>query len=137
MFAHACSSCGKRQLIFVNQVTSLVNTDHGIEVGFTPIEDGGGPLTIQALQDGDIQLAIVYTADPTISQNDLVVLEDAGPQTVANWVTAISPGPADESGQTLTFNVTGNTNSALFAVQPAVAADGTLWLAGFSEEPHP
>ena len=35
MFAHDCSSCGKRQLIFVSQVTSLVNTDHGIEVGFT------------------------------------------------------------------------------------------------------
>ena len=35
MFAHACSSCGKRQLIFVNQVTSLVNTDRGIVVDFT------------------------------------------------------------------------------------------------------
>ncbi len=35
MFAHTCTSCGKRQLIFVNQVTSLVNTDHGIHVGFT------------------------------------------------------------------------------------------------------
>ena len=35
MFAHDCSSCGKRQLIFVNQVTSLVNTDHGIVVDFT------------------------------------------------------------------------------------------------------
>ena len=35
MFAHDCSSCGKRQLIFVSQVTSLVNTDRGIEVGFT------------------------------------------------------------------------------------------------------
>lgn len=35
MFAHDCSSCGKRQLIFVSQVTSLVNTDHGIEVSFT------------------------------------------------------------------------------------------------------
>lgn len=34
MFAHDCSSCGKRQLIFTSQVTSLVNTDHGIEVGF-------------------------------------------------------------------------------------------------------
>ena len=35
MFAHDCSSCGKRQLVFVSQVTSLVNTDHGIHVGFT------------------------------------------------------------------------------------------------------
>lgn len=35
MFAHDCSRCGKRQLIFVSQVTSLVNTDRGIEVAFT------------------------------------------------------------------------------------------------------
>lgn len=34
MFAHVCSSCGKRQLIFVSQVTSLVNTDRGILVTF-------------------------------------------------------------------------------------------------------
>lgn len=34
MFAHHCSSCGKRQLVFVSQVTSLVNTDHGIHLTF-------------------------------------------------------------------------------------------------------
>lgn len=51
---------------------------YGIEVSFTPIEDGGGPLTVKALQDGDIQLAIIYTADPSIAQNDLVSLEDDG-----------------------------------------------------------
>ena len=49
---------------------------YGLEVGFTPIEDSGGPLTVKALQDGDIQLAIIYTADPSIAQNDLVSLED-------------------------------------------------------------
>ena len=53
------------------------------------------------------------------------VLEDAGPQTVPNWVTSISPGPANESGQTVTFTVT-NDNPSLFSVQPAVAPDGTL-----------
>ena len=49
---------------------------YGIDVGFSPIEDSGGPLTVKALEDGDIQLAIVYTADPSITENDLVVLED-------------------------------------------------------------
>ena len=41
------------------------------------------------------------------------------------WATAISPGDADESGQTLTFNVTNNTNPALFAGGglPAVSDD--------------
>ncbi|HTW16672.1 MAG TPA: hypothetical protein VMF51_16170 [Nocardioides sp.] len=35
MFAHRCTSCTQRQLIFPSQVTSLVNTDHGIIVAFT------------------------------------------------------------------------------------------------------
>jgi hypothetical protein len=43
----------------------------------------------------------------------------------APWATAISPGPPDEAGQTLTFNVS-NNNNPLFSVQPAIAANGTL-----------
>jgi hypothetical protein len=35
MFDHNCTACGKRQLIFPGQVTSLVNTDEGIFVTFT------------------------------------------------------------------------------------------------------
>jgi hypothetical protein len=35
MFDHHCTECGKRQLIFPSQVTSLMNTDHGILVAFT------------------------------------------------------------------------------------------------------
>ena len=54
------------------------------------------------------------------------VLEDAGPQTVAGWATAISPGPPLESGQAVTFVVTGNTNPALFSTPPAVSTTGTL-----------
>ena len=72
---------------------------YGIEVGFTPIEDGGGPLTIQALQDGDIQLAIVYTADPTISQNDLVVLEDTEGLFLASHVVPVASDRVDEQAQ--------------------------------------
>jgi len=45
---------------------------------------------------------------------------------VAGWATAISKGGPDESGQTLTFVVTSNTNAALFSAGPAVAANGTL-----------
>jgi CSLREA domain-containing protein len=52
--------------------------------------------------------------------------EDAGAQTVNNWATAISPGPANESGQTVSFNVTANTNAALFSVAPAISSNGTL-----------
>jgi hypothetical protein len=57
---------------------------------------------------------------------DQTVNEDAGAQTVNNWATAISAGPANESGQTLTFQVTGNTNAALFSAGPAISSTGTL-----------
>jgi VCBS repeat-containing protein len=53
------------------------------------------------------------------------VLEDAGVQSVANWATNVSAGAANESGQALNFIVT-NSNNLLFAVQPAIAANGTL-----------
>jgi regulation of enolase protein 1 (concanavalin A-like superfamily) len=48
----------------------------------------------------------------------------AGAQTVAGWATATSPGPG-ESGQVVDFIVT-NDDNALFTVQPAVSATGTL-----------
>jgi hypothetical protein len=34
MFDHHCTACDKTQLIFPSQVTSLVNTEHGIIVAF-------------------------------------------------------------------------------------------------------
>ncbi|GAA1417148.1 ABC transporter substrate-binding protein [Agrococcus citreus] len=78
---------------------------YGIEVGFTPIEDGGGPLTIRALQDGDIQLAIVYTADPTIAENDLVVLEDTEGLFLASNVVPVASDRVDEEAQSVVNEV--------------------------------
>jgi osmoprotectant transport system substrate-binding protein len=63
---------------------------YGVEVGFTPIEDGGGPLTVQALNDGDIQLAIIYTADPSITANDLVSLQDTEGLFLASHVVPLA-----------------------------------------------
>ena len=48
-----------------------------------------------------------------------------GAQSVSGWATGISPGPANEGSQSVSFVVTAS-NPALFAVQPAVSADGTL-----------
>ena len=61
-----------------------------------------------------------FLAGPTVN-----VLEDSGPQTFPNWASSISAGPADESGQTVTFTVT-NDNNALFSAQPSVDSTGTL-----------
>ena len=51
--------------------------------------------------------------------------QDAGLQTVANWATNVSAGPAGEASQSVSFVATTN-NDALFATKPAIAANGTL-----------
>ncbi|MBT1679405.1 ABC transporter substrate-binding protein [Curtobacterium aurantiacum] len=49
---------------------------YGVDVDFKAIEDGGGALTVKALKDGTVQLADIYTADPSIKANGFVTLED-------------------------------------------------------------
>ncbi|OFQ23622.1 glycine/betaine ABC transporter [Actinomyces sp. HMSC062G12] len=49
---------------------------YGVNVSFTPIEDSGGPLTVRALNDGMIQLANIYSSDPSLADGNLTVLED-------------------------------------------------------------
>ena len=51
--------------------------------------------------------------------------QDAGLQTVANWATNVSAGPAGEASHTVSF-LTSTSNDALFATKPAIAANGTL-----------
>jgi hypothetical protein len=65
---------------------------------------------------------------PTFTEGpDVTVAADSGAYSAA-WASAISPGPANEGSQTVTFQVT-NINdggTGLFAADPAIAADGTL-----------
>ena len=42
---------------------------------FAPL-DVGGPLTLQALRSGEIDVALLFTTDPSIAPNHLVVLTD-------------------------------------------------------------
>jgi hypothetical protein len=58
---------------------------------------------------------------------NLQVLEDAGAQ-VVGWATTISPGPASESSQRVSFTVS-TDNPSLFSAPPALAPDGTLTFA--------
>ncbi|WP_154606331.1 MULTISPECIES: ABC transporter substrate-binding protein [Arthrobacter] len=49
---------------------------------FTPVSDGGGPLTVKALLNDEIQVADIFTTSPAIPANNLVVLEDP----LHNWL---------------------------------------------------
>ena len=69
---------------------------YGFEPAFTPIEDSGGPLTVKALKDGTIQMAIIYTADPSLAKNDLVALEDTKGLFLASHVVPVASDKLDE-----------------------------------------
>lgn len=110
-------------------------------LSFTPAADAFGAAQIYVrLQDdagtalGGADTSTLHVATITISAKndapsftkgaDVVVDEDSGAYAAA-WATAIARGPANEAAQTVTFSAT-TAQSALFAVQPAVAADGSL-----------
>ena len=112
--AHAGSS----GVVTINPVANLFGTtDITVTVNRT-----GGPevqtfrLTVNSSND-----------EPSFTKGpDQTVLEDSSAQTVNNWATNLSKGPADEAGQTLTFEITGNTNLGMFSVLPAISSTGTL-----------
>lgn len=74
---------------------------YGVQAGFTPIEDSGGPLTVRALKDGDIQLAIIYTANPVIVENNLVSLDDPKGLFLASHVVPLVNENVDEAAATI------------------------------------
>ena len=60
------------------------------------------------------------------ASNIIVVLEDAGPVTLANQIASTATGPMSESAQAITNYVVTTTNTAFFTVQPALDVAGTL-----------
>lgn len=48
-----------------------------LDVKFTPIEDGGGPLTVKALKDNTVQMAIIYSASPELGKPESLTDEAA------------------------------------------------------------
>jgi osmoprotectant transport system substrate-binding protein len=69
---------------------------YGIDTTFQSIEDSGGPLTVKALVDNTIQLGNIYTADPNIKSNDLVVLTDPDGLFVADNVVPVASKKVDD-----------------------------------------
>ncbi|BAW92734.1 ABC transporter component [Actinomyces sp. Chiba101] len=76
---------------------------YGVDAEVIPVEDSGGPLTVKALTDGSVDVADVYSSDPAIEANDLVVLEDPSgliaPQRVTPLVAeALAPAAVEAIG---------------------------------------
>ena len=103
-------------------------------VSVRAVDDGGtadGGSDTSAAQTFQIVVAPVNDVPGFTAGGDQSVLENAGPQSVPGWATAITSGPADEAGQVVSFAVS-SSDTTLFttAGQPAVAADGTLTFEG-------
>ncbi|MBP6684407.1 MAG: ABC transporter substrate-binding protein [Leucobacter sp.] len=69
---------------------------YGVDVSFTPIEDSGGPLTVKALRDGQVQLVDLYSADPVFAEGDLVVLQDPKGLFLASHVVPVVSERVDD-----------------------------------------
>jgi osmoprotectant transport system substrate-binding protein len=71
---------------------------YGVEFGeFQPL-DVGGPVTVQALDSGEIDVALLFTTDESIRINDWVLLEDdQGLQPAENLVPVISAEVVDDT----------------------------------------
>jgi hypothetical protein len=121
-------------------VQPAIATDGTLTYTPAPNANGLATLTITAVDNGgtanggtntSVPRTLTITVDPvndapTFSAgSNQSVVSLLGAQTIPGWATGITPGPADESSQNVTFTVS-STNSGLFAVQPAIAPDGTL-----------
>ena len=107
---------------------------------FTPTHDFNSNFTVNtSISDGTASPITGIKNFTGTAVNDVpvftkgvnqTVLEDAGTQTVTEFATSISKGAANESAQTLTFNLTDTNNvafsSSIFAIAPAINAAGDL-----------
>lgn len=116
-------------------VTPTVDAVAGtLSLAYVANASGTSTITVRATDPDNLFAEATFTVTVT-AINDApsfnagtgpVVNEDTGAQSLVNWATSISPGPADETGQGVNFLITGNTNPGLFAVAPSVTSTGTL-----------
>ncbi len=91
--------------------------------------DAGGPLTLQALEEGDIGVALLFTTDPDIPARHLVVLaDDRGLQPAENITPVVRRDVIARYGPNLLAAL--NTVSALLDTGTLRALDARVELAG-------
>ncbi|GAA1245630.1 osmoprotectant transport system substrate-binding protein [Microbacterium phyllosphaerae] len=119
-----------------------LKASYGVDVAFAPIEDGGGPLTVKALVDDQVQLAIIYTASPSMSSSDLVALEDPAGLFLASHVVPLAssdlPDDAadviDRVNAALTPEILVELNTESVETEASAATIATAWLDSIDPE---
>lgn len=97
---------------------------YGVTVGFTPIEDSGGPLTQQALIDNTVQIVNIYSADPNIKANDLVTLADPDGLFLASHVVPLAGDGVSDAAAEVINTVQGALSAADLVALNAQSKDG-------------
>jgi hypothetical protein len=100
------------------------NGQAGLE--YTVCDNGSPSECSEMIAIVNVTMSPVNDAPSFTAGANQTVAEDSGPHSVSGWATGISAGPAEESDQQLTFELTNNSNTELFSTQPSVAANGTL-----------
>ena len=100
--------------------------------------DAGGPLTVSALKNGDVQAADLFTTDASIPANDFVVLSDPKDNFAAqNVVPLINKAKADDtvtqvlngiSAKLTTENLTALNAEAASDTKPSAETVAKNWL---------
>jgi len=98
---------------------------YGVDATLVPVSDSGGPNTLKALLDGQVQLADIYSTTPSIAQNKLVTLEDPEHLILAqNVVPLISSAKAsDKVAQVLNTVQRALTTEDLIAMNTKSSGD--------------
>lgn len=102
---------------------------YGIEFGeFKPL-DVGGPLTVEALRGGEIDVALLFSTNPQISANGWVVLEDDMNLQAADYIAPVvnSDVLTDEIEQLL------NSVSAVLTTDNVTALNAQIDIDGEDE----
>ncbi len=108
------------------------------DLAYTPLPDFNGPdgFTFEVCEQHPSPLCASAAVSLTVTAvndapsftigADQTVSEDAGEVAVPAWAADLSPGPADEAGQALSFRITANSNPDLFSGGPAISPEGAL-----------
>ncbi|MEE6168947.1 MULTISPECIES: ABC transporter substrate-binding protein [unclassified Mycolicibacterium] len=112
---------------FQTRQTGLVGLKekYGLDVApanFVAISDGGGPATVQALTNGSITAANIFSTSPAIGEHHLVVLEDPkNTFLAANVVPLVASQKMSDELKTVLDAVSAKlTTEALIALNTAV-----------------
>lgn len=98
---------------------------YGVEFGDFRELDAGGPLTLKALQNGQIDAGNIFSTDPTVASGELVALEDPESLFAAQNIVPLVRADAltDQIEETLNAVSAALTQQALLDLVDRVVAD--------------